>query len=59
MRNNLWRIFIAVMATMVIIGFIGLLIYITRNGGIGRMFANFVESICDTISNSLIDYLLN
>lgn len=59
MRNNLWRIFIAVMATMVIIGFIGLLVYIIRNGGIGRMFANFVESICDTISNSLIDYLLN
>lgn len=59
MRNNLWRIFIAVMATMVIIGFIGLLVYIIRNGGIERMFANFVESICDTISNSLIDYLLN
>lgn len=59
MRNNLWRIFIAVMATMVIIGFIGLLVYIIKNGGIGRMFANFVESICDTISNSLIDYLLN
>lgn len=59
MRNNLWRIFIAVMATMVIIGFIGILVYIIRNGGIGRMFANFVESICDTISNSLIDYLLN
>lgn len=59
MRNNIWRIFIAIMAAMLIIGFIGILIYITRNGGIGRMFTNFIESICDAISNSLIDYLLN